>query len=111
GLSRMEPDAIAEFLVAYMDDPSIPSPSEENPVVRMLKLATDDIKHFYYEAAMARPGTVTDIAIANWFWGETLMGLTFLQLRSVLAKQDDEKLLALANMALVPHHQKFRIKD
>ena len=111
GISNMEPNEIIQFIVNYIHDPQMSNPNREQPMHTMLKLVTDDIKYFYYQAALVRPGQISDVQIGNWFWGETLLGKTFLKLREVLRQQNDPKLQPLANRRLVPHHQSHRRAD
>ena len=65
GVSRLGLREIIQFLAEYIHDPQTPSPNSEEPIHSMLKLVTDDIKYFYYQAAIARPGSVSDVQIGN----------------------------------------------
>ncbi|MEE2760108.1 MAG: hypothetical protein VYE18_01525 [Pseudomonadota bacterium] len=69
GQFDMEPDAIADFLLGALDSDVPASPVEDLPIHRALKLATDELKYFYQQAALARPGAVTDVQIGDWFSG------------------------------------------
>jgi hypothetical protein len=108
GLTKQPPAALARFLLAFRDDPATPGPLAGVPAVRAVKLAADDLKHFYYQAALAQPGAVTDVRIASWFFGETRMGNLFLQIREKYLASDNEALARLAQLQLVPGHQQHR---
>lgn len=99
---------IVSFMVAYIDDQETDSPFNGEPVGRALKLGTDDLRHFYYQAALAKPGTVSDVQLGDWFFGETVAGQVFLKLRDALQEQEDKSLCLLGNVLLVPYHQMHR---
>ena len=103
GLTRLSPDEIVDHLVGYLDDQSVASFVEGEPIARAIKLGADDLKFFCYQAAMARPGPVTGIALDNWFFGETLAGKLHLELRRLLLSVDDPDLRRVGEMSLVPH--------
>lgn len=111
GLTKLDPDSLAGFLLAFRDDPAVPSflPGVATP--RAVKLSADDLKHFFYQAALARPGTggtASDVQLANWFFGETRMGDLFLQIRERYLKSENDVLQRLATLQLVPGHQGHR---
>jgi hypothetical protein len=108
GLTNLEPDVLARFLIRFRDDAKAASPLEGVAALRAVKLAADDLKHFYYQAALARPGAITDVGIANWFFGGTRMGNLFLQIRERYLSSDNEGLQRLAQLQLVPGHQQHR---
>jgi hypothetical protein len=111
GLTKLAPEVLAGFLLAFRDDPNVTSPLAAAPTPRAVKLAADDLKHFYYQAAIARPGTggmVSDIKLADWFFGTTRMGDLFLQIRARYLKSDNDVLQRLATLQLVPGHQGYR---
>jgi hypothetical protein len=108
GLTKLAPDALADFLLAFRDDPAAASPLPGTPPLRAVKLASDDLKHFYYQAALARPGAISDVKLADWFFGETRMGDLFLQIRARYLQSDNEGLQRLATLQLVPGHQSYR---
>jgi hypothetical protein len=104
----LAPEALAAFLLAFRDDPAAASPIDGAPAIRAAKLASDDLKHFYYQAALARPGGISDVKLADWFFGATRMGDLFLQIRARYADSDNEALQRLATLQLVPGHQSYR---
>jgi hypothetical protein len=108
GLTKLDPDALASFLLAFRDDANVSSILPATPTPRAVKLSADDLKHFYYQAAIARPGSagrVSDVQLANWFFGETRMGDLFLQIRERYLKSENDVLQRLATLQLVPGHQ------
>lgn len=111
GLTQLEPETLAGFLLSFRDDPTVVSPLAGSPTPRAIKLAADDLKHFYYQAAIARPGSgasVSDVKLADWFFGSTRLGDLFLQVRDRYAKSENEMLQRLATLQLIPGHQAHR---
>jgi hypothetical protein len=108
GLSGMAVEDIPGFILGFMADNDIDSPVEGEPLYRAIKLSTEDLRHFYYEAALARPGNVRDTDLADWFWGETLAGKVYLKLRDTVKAIDNERMQWLAGTGLVPGHQAAR---
>ena len=109
GLTDYSPEEIIDFLVSFVDDPSIVSFMEDQPVGRALKLTADDLKYFYYQAAMARPGNISDIQVGDWFYGETLAGALYLKLAAKFEASDEPPLKSLGERQLIPAHQRFRM--
>ncbi len=111
GLTEFDPNEIVDFLTQFLETPDMDSIIEGIHVGRAVKLTSDDLKYFYYQAALARPSAVTDTQIGSWFYGETLAGKLFLRLKQVMAAQDDEVHKAIARTNLVPHHQTHQTLD
>ncbi|MFP6734617.1 MAG: hypothetical protein VB959_12325 [Rhodospirillales bacterium] len=110
GQLPMDPDLIAEFLAAALGDPLPASPVADLPFHRALKLSSDELKFFYFQAALARPGAITDVEMGNWFYGETLAGALYLKLAAKFETSDEPPLKALGERQLIPAHQRFRMQ-
>ena len=108
GQFNMEPDAIADFLLGALDSDAPASPVEDLPIHRALKLATDELKYFYQQAALVRPGAVTDVQIGDWFYGKTLAGKLYFALRAHFAENGSVALRLFSSNQLIPHHQRSR---
>lgn len=108
GQFDMEPNVIADFLLGALDSDAPASPVEDLPIHRALKLATDELKYFYQQAALARPGVVTDVQIGDWFYGKTLAGKLYFALRAHFAENRSDALKLFSSNQLVPYHQRFR---
>jgi len=111
GLTALSPEAIADHLVDYLVDPSGASFLPGEPMARAIKLCADDLKFFYYQAAMARPAGITGIALDNWFFGETLAGALYFELRRLLLTMQDPALHRVGEMSLVPHAMLHHLHD
>ncbi|MDP1672967.1 MAG: hypothetical protein Q8L65_07605 [Burkholderiales bacterium] len=103
GLTTLSPGQIADHLFSYLHNQGIPSFVTGEPMARAIKLCADDLKHYYYQAALARPGRATGIAVDNWFFGDTAAGRLHIELRRLLKAMDDPALRRIGEMNLVPH--------
>ena len=103
GLTDYTSEEIIDFLVSFVNDPNIESFMEGHPVGRALKLTADDLKHFYYQAAMARPGNISDIQMGDWFYGETLAGKLFIKIRDLCLSHEVEALQMIGRTNFVPN--------
>ncbi len=105
GMTELTPEDVAEYLVGFLENQDQPGPIEGEPLVRGLKLAIDDLRHFYYQAALARPGGISDVRIGTWFYGETMAGRLYLMLRDALKGNPDPALDRFSMLSIVPSHQ------
>ena len=68
-----------------------------------LKLAYEDIRAYYFEAAGARPGGAQANEILRWFWFKTAAGRAFAQLQKACLASRDESAKLFAGRSLVPN--------
>ena len=108
GASGMDIQEVAQFLATFLRDESTPSPRADLTVGEALKLASEDLKAFYLEAATSQPGKSSSGELADWFWGETLAGKLLLALKSVCLKSSDPSIKILGTLLLVPRNQEHR---
>jgi len=111
GASGLEPRTVSEFLAACLEGCPRPNPRPEIPPASMVKLAIEDLKAYYFEAAAAQPGqSKPDIKRLNdWFWGQTAAGNVFIELQRVFRQSADPDLRFLAERLLVPMSQAGRL--
>jgi hypothetical protein len=67
-----------------------------------LKLAVDEIRAYYSEAAGAKPGAAGAEEILQWFWHATAAGRAFLALQKICLAGNDESAKVFASRSLVP---------
>jgi hypothetical protein len=67
-----------------------------------LKLACEDVRAYYFEAAAARPGAPDAAEIQRWFWNDTAGGRIFLAVHEECGKSEDKSLQHLCATSLVP---------
>jgi len=80
---------------------------EEAPVADVsrgegLRLAVDDLKAFYVDAAMAQPGNASGSDVQDWFWRETAFARLLHDMRRKLMASPDEELALIGEWFLVP---------
>ena len=107
-ISGRNPAEIVDLLIEFADNPSMESPMPGYGTPLAVKFAADDLKHAYYQAALARPDAVTDIEVDDWFFGATLAGRLLFTLRGKLLQAEDEAVRNFASHAFVPSHQSHR---
>ena len=67
-----------------------------------LRLAADDLKAFYVDAATAQPGNASGRDVQDWFWRETAFANLLQGLRKTLMTSSDEDLALTGEWFLVP---------
>jgi hypothetical protein len=110
GISGLAIDKIPALISAFTSDLALKSPQEGVPTTVVVKRATDDLKAFYYEAATAKPGHITDVMLGDWLWGETAAGRAMLALRKVCLTSEDPAIKNLGQLQLLPNHQRDKRK-
>ena len=75
----------------------------------ILKIVLMDVKTYYLEAALARPGRASSRELEDWFWGDTAAGRVFLALQRHCAASDDAFIATLGRQFIVPRAQAHRI--
>jgi hypothetical protein len=68
-----------------------------------LKLAADDVRAYYLEAASAQPGAA---ALESWFWHETAAGSAMRELREAALAADDPALQLIGKVLVLPVGQR-----
>ena len=103
GLTALSKDDIVDFLMAFVENQSIASIVEGEGLIRGLKLAADDLRHYYFQAAMAKPGIKSDVELGDWFYGETLAGWLFIKIRDVMLNSGHEGMKVAGRTNYVPN--------
>jgi hypothetical protein len=79
------------------------------PPAQALKLAVDDLRAFYLEAASAFPDPGTSKTRTAWFWDETLLAKALLSLQPRLAASADPQHRLLGALTLIPATERHRL--
>lgn len=110
GISGLSVEEASAFLVQALEGPCDPPKGSDPSFAGMIKLATEDVKALYLEAASAQPSRRRANAreLADWFWGETQAGRVQLELRNVFATSEDPAIKLLAQVLIVPGEQVHR---
>ena len=112
GISGRTPDEIVGFLAGLVADPAgCTPPYPDESIGTGFKRLADDLRYYYIQAAIARPDARTsDVAVANWLWGETTLGQVLIAIRDYAMESDEPSLKRLAPTTMVPSHQRFRTR-
>ncbi|MBI5248738.1 MAG: hypothetical protein HY912_04520 [Desulfomonile tiedjei] len=109
GVSGLDQESIRDFVIGFLDG-SLPSnPREDLPLGLMLKLAADDLKTYYFEAATAQPGKVAPSGevLADWFWQKTLAAKVLRAVKDSCMNSDDRMLKGVGERLLIPMKHSF----
>jgi hypothetical protein len=102
GLTGLQPDALAGYLLSWLGEQPQPSYRPDIPDAQAIKLAADELKAFYYEAKAVQPGLHAAASIQSWFWLETAAAQVFLALRARARESALPAMASLATGSLVP---------
>jgi len=100
GISGLTPTSAVEFIERYHSPEPMPNPKGMGRVSRA-RFAIDDIKAFYFEAAMAEGGHPSTRQLHDWFWGHTLAGACIREFQEMGRVSEDSNLKMIAD-SLVP---------
>jgi hypothetical protein len=103
GLSNYTNEEQIIFLINFIEDPNLDCFLENEPIERALKLASDDLKYFYFQAALARPDGASDFKINEWLYRQTYLGKAFFLIRDICLKHTSKKLNISGRTNFVPN--------
>jgi len=110
GVSGMAIEEVATWLASLLESPESSSTSAEQPLAMTFKLAIEDLKAFYLEAATAQPGA-SSTDLSAWFWRQTAGGELIWSLREALKGfEGDDQLRIYAAFTSVPEAEVQRRK-
>jgi len=102
-------DQAVQLLIDFSQGKNPASPNPELEPGLVLKLASEDIKAFYFEALTARPGCPKGSAeLADWFWGQTAAAKVIMAIKRACLKSDDKLMQLMGTLLLVPRAQAHR---
>jgi len=100
GISGLTPESAVEFIERYHSQAPMQNPKGMARVSRA-RFAIDDIKAFYFEAALAEGGHPSVRQLHDWFWDHTLAGALILEFQEMARISEDSNLQLIAD-SLVP---------
>jgi hypothetical protein len=103
GVSGMDPETVGSFITEFLDG-SIPESEDDTNPVAQFKLAIDDLKAYYFEAATAQPGqeSATPDTISSWFYRETVAGNVLHTVRNAHMDTEDKTMRLITRILLIP---------
>jgi hypothetical protein len=107
GAGGIDLETTVAMIAAYLRNEEPPAPPEGIAPYHALKLAVENFKAFYLEAAQAQPGA-SSARLADWFWGETKGGNALLVLREQFKASGDDDKVAFGRSRIVPQIESHR---
>jgi hypothetical protein len=106
-------EQVSEFLLAWTGNLRPASLRADLSAPQLLKLATEELKAFYLEAAAAQPGAMTGRQAADWFWSQTAAARLLLALRAVCLAAPEPDVQWMGHNLMVPRAEwcRFGIDD
>ena len=102
GASSLNLDVIAKLL-GDLFEPELPgSPLTDMPLSEVIRLALEDLKAFYFEAATAQPGNASAAELRRWFWNDTQASTILREIGERLQKSGDPNLQIIGQVFVVP---------
>ena len=102
GLSGLAIPEAGRYIAQWLRGETQNSPNPEMSAPLTLRFAVDDVKAYYFEAAMAGIAKPSSRQLADWFWNDTAAGAAIFALRRAYLASDDDRLKAIAGLLLVP---------
>lgn len=113
GVSSLDIDDNARYIMGFLGDEWPSSPSEDMTATVALKHAFEDVRAWYSEAVTAQPGRIsgTSEQVLHWFWHETTAGAVLQKLDTVCRDSDDAVMQALGGFLLLPRYVTGSVGD
>ena len=105
GISGLVPEAAVEFIERFHSVDPMLNPKGMAPVSRA-RFSIDDIKVYYFEAALAEGGHPSTQQLHDWFWSGTLAGALLRDFQECARVSDDKNLRLIAS-SLVPAERTY----
>ena len=102
GVAKVPIAESATLLDDIIDGATISSLREDISPNLMMRLAVDDLKAYYIEAAIA-DGQPSSQQVYNWLWQDTVFGQKVRELRKQFMQSGDIKRAAIGEKFFVPH--------
>ena len=101
-LSGLTTSAAAKFLTDFIDDPSVPIYGDSLTTELALRLAVQDLRAYYLEAAAAQPGARAALAAQTWLYQDTALGQALFKLREVCLTNSNQMVRTYGGKGLIP---------
>ena len=103
GVSGMAPESMGSFVAEFLDG-SMPASKGDLSPATLFKLAVEDLKAYYSEAATAQPGEeeADSNTLSAWFYQETVAGNVLSAVRNAHKDTEDKAMRLVINLLLIP---------
>lgn len=100
GGSGMDATGAARLLTAWLDGET----QAQGTGIDQLRLASEDLKAYYMESAVARTGAIDTGAVIAWFWSRTAAGRIIRDVRSKCLSSDEAAIREAGTYMFVPEY-------
>jgi hypothetical protein len=106
-VADFDPETAAGILCDYLSGKDIDIVRKEISPAVAIRLATQDLKSFYFEAAISRPGAEIpgSATFTHWYWTQTAASRILKDVSKKLAGEDDQDLQITGKRFLIPMGQ------
>ena len=112
GTTGLEPQESAAFLEDFVKGKRQNHYRLGLSLATALRMASEDLKAYYFEAICAQPGQPGDSAtLADWFWRQTAAAKVINRVRMICLDSEDKELEQLGKRRLIPVNQLHRFKN
>ena len=103
-VADFEPETAAGILADYLLDKDVEIPRRGISLAVAMRIAAQDLKAFYFEAAISQPGgRIPDSsAFGQWFWRQAAAGGILREIKEKSAGEKDKNLRMTGQKFLVP---------
>ena len=101
-LSGLAISAAAKFLTDFIDDQDTPLYRDDLSTELALRLAVQDLRAYYLEAAAAQPGARAALAAQHWLYQDTALGQVFFKMREVCLTNTNQMVRTYGGKGLIP---------
>lgn len=110
GVSGLDLYVLGDFICAFLGEKTPENPRNDTSLAYSLKLATDDLKAFYFEGITAQPGQESPSGeiITDWFWKETLAAKVLFAVKKACLKSDVPEMRRVGGGFIVPRSQVWK---
>ena len=103
GVSGRAPESMGSYIAEFLDGGIPESESDASPASQF-KLAIDDLKSYYFEAATAQPGQekADSDTLSDWFYQDTVAGNVLQAVKDAHKDTEDRTMRLITNILLIP---------
>jgi len=103
GVSGRAPESMGSYIAEFLDGGIPESESDASPASQF-KLAIDDLKAYYFEAATAQPGQekADSDTLSAWFYRDTVAGHVLQAVKDAHKDTEDRTMRLITNILLIP---------
>jgi len=103
GVSGRTLESMGSYIAEFLDGGIPESESDASPASQF-KLAIDDLKSYYFEAATAQPGQekADSDTLSDWFYQDTVAGNVLHAVKDAHKDTEDRTMRLITNILLIP---------